>query len=65
LTSAKQVEFNRSIDALSKWNEGAIRRFRSELKGSYVVELPNTNHYVFIVEEALVVREMRKFLLGR
>jgi non-heme chloroperoxidase len=65
LTSAKQEEFNRSIDALSKWNEGAIQRFRSEVKGSRVVELPNTNHYVFIVEEAPVVREMRKFLLGR
>ena len=64
LTSAKQEEFNRSIDALSKWNEGAIQRFRSEVKGSRVVELPNTNHYVYIVEEALVVREMRKFLLG-
>ena len=64
LNSAEQEEFNRSIDALSKWNEGAIQRFRSEVKGSRVVELPNTNHYVFIVEEALVVREIRKFLLG-
>jgi hypothetical protein len=64
LKSAKQEEFNRSIDALSKWTEGAIQRFRSEVKGSRVVELPNTNHYVYIVEEAVVVREMRKFLLG-
>ncbi len=64
LNSAEQEEFDRSIDALSKWNEGAIQRFRSEVKGSRVVELPNTNHYVFIVDEALVVREMRKFLLG-
>ena len=64
LTPAKQEEFNHSIGALSKWNEGAIQRFRSEVKDSRVVELPNTNHYVYIVEEALVVREMRKFLLG-
>jgi pimeloyl-ACP methyl ester carboxylesterase len=64
LTRAKQEEFNRSIDALSKWTEGATRRFRSEVKGSRVVELSNTNHYVYIVDEALVVREMRKFLLG-
>jgi hypothetical protein len=35
------------------------------VKGSRVVEIPNTNHYVYIVEEALVVREMRPFLLGK
>jgi pimeloyl-ACP methyl ester carboxylesterase len=64
LNPAEQEEFNRSIDALSKWDEDAVQRFRSEVKGSRVVELPNTNHYVYIVDEALVVREMRKFLLG-
>ena len=47
----------------SKWVEGAIQRFRSEVKNSRVIELHDTNHYVFIVDEALVVREMRKFLL--
>jgi hypothetical protein len=30
---------------------------------SRVIELHDTNHYVFIVDEALVVRETRKFLL--
>jgi hypothetical protein len=64
LPPAEQEEFNRSIDALSQWTDVAIQRFRSEVKGSRVVELPNTNHYVYIVEEALVVRAMRKFLLG-
>jgi pimeloyl-ACP methyl ester carboxylesterase len=64
LTPAKQQAFTRSIDALSTWNDGAIRRFRSEIDRSRVVELRNTNHYVYIVEEALVVREMRKFLLA-
>jgi len=64
LTPAQQAQFNRSIDALSHWTTGAIERFRSEVKGSRVVEIPNTNHYVYIVDEALVVREMRKFLLG-
>ena len=48
---------------LAKWIEGAIQRFRSEVKNSRVIELHDTNHYVFIVDEALVVREMRKFLL--
>ena len=28
-----------------------------------VIELHETNHYVFMVDEALVVRETRKFLL--
>jgi non-heme chloroperoxidase len=64
LNPAEQEEFNRSIDVLSTWTDGALQRFRSEVRGSRVVEIPNTNHYVYIVEEALVVREMRAFLLG-
>jgi len=56
-------EFNRNIKSLANWIEGAIQRFRSGVKNSRVVELHDTNHYVFIVDEALVVREMRKFLL--
>jgi hypothetical protein len=63
LDPAKQEEFNHNIESLAKWVEGAIQRFRSGVKNSRVVELRDTNHYVFIVEEALVVREMRKFLL--
>src|SRR5205809_6061410 len=63
LDPAKQEEFNRDIEALAKWIEGAIQRFRSGVKNSRVIELHDTNHYVFIVDEALVVREMRKFLL--
>jgi len=65
LSASRQAEFDRSIGALSKWTGGAIERFRAEVKGSHVVELRDTNHYVFIVDEAVVVREMRKFLLGR
>lgn len=30
-----------------------------------VIELQDTNHYVYIVDEALVVREVRKFLLEK
>jgi pimeloyl-ACP methyl ester carboxylesterase len=65
LAPAKQEEFDRSIKSLSKWVEGAIQRFRSGVKNSRVIELHDTNHYVFIVDEALVVREMRKFLLEK
>ena len=63
LDSAKREEFNRDIESLAKWIEGAIQRFRSGVKNARVIELHDTNHYVFIVDEALVVREMRKFLL--
>jgi hypothetical protein len=63
LNPAKQEEFNRNIEALAKWIEGAIQRFHSGVKNSRVIELHNTCHYVFMVDEALVVREMRKFLL--
>jgi pimeloyl-ACP methyl ester carboxylesterase len=64
LNPLEQQEFNRNIDALAKWTDAALERFRSEVKGSRVVELPNANHYFYITQEALVVREMRKFLLG-
>jgi pimeloyl-ACP methyl ester carboxylesterase len=63
LDRAKKEEFDRSIKSLAKWIAGAIQRFRSGVKNSRVVKLHDTNHYVFIVDEALVVREMRKFLL--
>jgi pimeloyl-ACP methyl ester carboxylesterase len=63
LSPAKEEEFTRSIAALSRWVDGAIRRFNSEVKNSRVVELEDTNHYVYIVDEGFVVREMRRFLL--
>jgi non-heme chloroperoxidase len=63
LDAARQEEFNRNIESLANWIEGAIQRFRSGVKNARIVELHDTNHYVFIVDEALVVREMRKFLL--
>src|SRR4029077_7074427 len=54
LDPAKQEEFNRNIESLAKWIEGAIQRFRSGVKNARVIELHDTNHYVFIVDEALV-----------
>jgi pimeloyl-ACP methyl ester carboxylesterase len=63
LGPAQQAEFDRDIGALATWTGGAIQRFRSEVKGSRIVEIPNTNHYVYIVAEPQVVREMRRFLL--
>jgi hypothetical protein len=58
LDPARQAEFNRNTEALAKWIEDAIQRFHSGVKNSRVIEFHNTYHYVFIVDEALVVREM-------
>ena len=63
MDTPRQEEFNRNINSLAKWIEGAIQRFRAGVKNSRVIELHNTWHYMFIVDEALVVRETRKFLL--
>ena len=65
LSPAKQKEYDGCITALSKWIGGQIDRFRREVKGSKVIELHDANHYIFIVNEAMVVREVRKFLLEK
>ncbi len=63
LDRATQEEFDLNMKTLAKWTAGAIQRFRYGMKNSRVIELHDSNHYLFIVDEALVVREMRKFLL--
>lgn len=63
LDSQQQAEYRRRIGALSKWIGDQIDRFKKEVKGAKVIELTDGNHYIFIVYEAMVVREVRKFLL--
>jgi len=46
----------------AEWKVGAIERFRSGVKNSHVSELHDSDHYVYLRDEALVVREMRKLL---
>jgi len=65
LSARERAEFDRSVAVLSPWVAGAVQRFRAEVKGSRVVELRDRNHYVYIVDEPVVVREMRHFLLAR
>jgi len=65
LPAAQRREFDSSIRALSKWNTEAIARFRSGVKNARIVELRDANHYVFIVDESLVARELRRFLPGK
>ncbi len=64
LDPAGQKAFISSIGALSAWIQAAISHFRSDVPHARVIELENTNHYLFIVDEELVVREMRRFLLS-
>lgn len=64
LDPAAQQTFDRRIAPLVEWSAAAIVKFKSEIVGARVIELPDANHYVFIVNEGPVVREMRKFLLS-
>ena len=62
LGPTEQAKFDQVIVPLAEWNAAAIRRFKTSVKGARVVELPDANHYVYIVNEDLVVAEMRRFL---
>jgi len=64
LNPAQRLKYDRNLRPLSRWVGQAIANFRSGVKQARIVELEDRNHYVFIVDEALVVREMRKFLLA-
>jgi hypothetical protein len=61
---AQQAESARTLKPISEWQADAIQRFGSGAKSSRVVEMPDSNRYVFIRDAALVVREMRTFLLA-
>jgi len=63
LDRPKQEQFDRCLEHLLVWLKDARQRFRSGVRNSRVIELEKSDHYVFIRDEADVVREMRKFLL--
>jgi hypothetical protein len=65
LTTAQQGELDRDVGALATWTGGAMQRFRSGVRSARVVEIPNTNHSVYVVDEPLVVREMRHIAHAR
>jgi len=44
------------------WTEKQAQAFEGGLPSARVVRLPHANHYVFISNEADVLREMRVFL---
>lgn len=53
--------FNRSAE----WTARERARLKREIPGARIIELRDSNHYVFIASEAEVLRETRRFLLER
>ena len=49
----------------SEWTTRERERLRLEVPGARIIELRDSNHYVFVVSEAEVLRETRRFLLER
>ena len=67
LSADQQVAFDRVWGPIVEWHEDTIRRFGEHQPGNpepIVRELPGAPHYIYISNEAFVVREMRAFLLG-
>jgi pimeloyl-ACP methyl ester carboxylesterase len=65
LSPAKQAEFDERFSRLVQWYSDVISKFGKENRGSptpVVYLLPGAPHYVYINNEAEVVREMREFL---
>ena len=68
LSAAEKKTFDQNFKGIVEWQRAEIERFRiSNPKNPepVVIELPpGTTHYIFINNEAFVVRTMRQFLLG-
>jgi pimeloyl-ACP methyl ester carboxylesterase len=62
LNAVNRARAQRFYDAFKPWTEEERARFRREMVNGRVVELHGAHHYVFISNEADVVREMTGFL---
>ena len=68
LSDDQQTAFDRAWPPIVAWHEDTIRRFgehQPENPEPIVRELPGAPHYIYISNEAFVVRQIREFLLGR
>ncbi len=69
LNAAEQKTFDQNFKAVVTWQRDTIEKFGShneKIPEPIVVELPpGTDHYIFLNNEAFVVRTMRQFLLGK
>jgi non-heme chloroperoxidase len=67
LSADEQAAFDRAWLPIVGWHEDTIERFGSHHPNDpepIVRELLGAPHYIYINDEAFVVREMREFLLG-
>lgn len=59
----KSVADRDAADSANKaWVEGVAKAFQAAVPTARVVLLPKTNHYIYMANEADVLREMRSFL---
>src|SRR5262249_38917218 len=65
LDPAQRDQYGRFMAEYLVWLKDARQRFRTGVKHARVVEVEKSHHYIFIRDEATVVREMRKFLLDK
>lgn len=69
LSAAEKKAFDQNFKGIVDWQRATIKEFRSSNPKNpkpMVVELPpGTTHYIFLNNEAFVVRTMRQFLLGK
>jgi hypothetical protein len=63
LDQAQRDQYDRFLAKYLLWLKDARQRFRTGVKQARVIELEKSHHYIFIRDEAAVVRVMRKFLL--
>ncbi|HEX5078596.1 MAG TPA: alpha/beta hydrolase [Geminicoccaceae bacterium] len=67
LSADQQAVFDRAWPPIVQWHVDTIERFRGHAPdhpAPIVRELPGAPHYIYISNEAFVVREMREFLLS-
>lgn len=62
LNPAGKAQANRFNARFTKWAADERARFRAEVKDGHIVELRDAHHYIFMSNEAEVVRAMRAFL---
>lgn len=62
MDSANRVKARRFFEAFGPWATGERVRFTSEMRQGRAVEIHGAHHYVFMSNEAQVMREMMAFL---
>ncbi len=62
--SAYRARAMNAFHRSAQWTADEEARLRRELPRARIIELRDSNHYVFVVSEAEVLREIRAFLLS-